>query len=122
MLRLATYPQRLLRVILPRHNQHLKAFPPKWRHLLNHLIHILLEIIPAHHSIDLELDSIFLTQLTKLHESLEMLASSATDFDVGGFVEGIAGDGHDVEVRGVLFEPGFCDFTAVCDDGDGFHA
>lgn len=64
---------------------------------------------------------VFFTQLAELDEGLEVLAPSATCFGVGGLVEGIAGYGHDIEVMGVVLEPCFCDFAAVCDDGDGFH-
>ena len=45
----------------------------------------------------------------------------AADGHVGGFVKGVAGDGHDVEVLGIGGEPALFDEAAVCDDGDGFE-
>ena len=50
-----------------------------------------------------------------------MLAGPAADSDVGGFVEGVARDGHDVDVLAVGGEPGGRHFAAVGDDGDGFE-
>ena len=49
-----------------------------------------------------------------------MGAFPATDGGVGGFVKGVAGYGHDVQVWGVGLEPALFDEAAVCDDGDGF--
>ena len=50
-----------------------------------------------------------------------MTSFATADHGVCGFGEGVAGHGHDVQVLGVFFEPGFFDEGAVGDDGDGFH-
>ena len=59
--------------------------------------------------------------MAQIDECFEMVAFAASDHHVCPLVEGIAGDGHDVEMLGVLMEPFFFDEAAVCDDGDGFH-
>ena len=84
-------------------------------------VHVFLPVVPVDDGVDFEHDPILLAELGELLELLKVLARAAADFDVGGFVEGVAGDGHDVDVLAVFGQPGGRDFAAVCDDGDGFE-
>lgn len=116
-----TYPQCLLGIVLPRHDEDLEAFPTERRHLLDHGIHVFLEVVSADDGVDLELDGVFGTELAELDKGLEVFAPPTTDLDVGGLVEGIAGYSHDIERIGVFLKPVFRDFAAVCDNGHGLH-
>lgn len=101
-------------------DEHLEAFPAHGPDGLDGGVHVLVEIIAVDHRVDLEHDAVLLAQDRQLPEFLQMVPLAAADLDVGGFVEGVARHGHDVDVTRVLLQPLGGDFAAVGDDRDGF--
>lgn len=89
--------------------------------MLDPCVHVFVEIVAADDRVDFELDVVLPAQLAEIDERLQVGAFAAADQHVGVFVEGIARDGHDVEVFGVGLEPLLFDEAAVGDDGDGFQ-
>lgn len=80
-----------------------------------------MEVAAADDRVDFELDVVFPAELAQVDEGLEMGSFAAADLHVGAFVEGVARDGHDVEVFGIGLQPSFFDQAAVGDDRDGLH-
>ena len=120
-LKLPRIAERRVATVFLVDDEHLKAFPAFGADGADSAVHVFLPIVPIDDRVDLEHDSVLLTELRELSEFLQMLARAAANLDVGGFVEGVTGDGHDVDVLAVLREPGGGDFAAVGDDGDGFE-
>ena len=113
--------QRLVAAVFFVDDEDLEALPALRADGPDGGVHVFLPVVPVDDSVDFEHDAIFLAELGELLELLQMLARAAADFDVGGFVERVAGDGHDVDVSAVFGQPGGGDFAAVRDDGDGFE-
>jgi hypothetical protein len=89
-------PQRRVRVVLTRDNQDLETFLAERSQLANGLVYVLVDVVAVNDSVNLEFDAMCATQLAQRLEVVEVFADSATNLDVRGFVEGIAGYRHDV--------------------------
>lgn len=120
-LELPRVAERLVAAVFFVNNEHLEALPARGPDGPDGFIHIFLPIVPIDHGIDLEHDPILPAQRRELSEFLQMPPRAAADLDVCGLDEGVAGHGHDVNVRAVLGKPGSGDLAAVRDDGDGFE-
>jgi hypothetical protein len=55
------------------------------------LVHILVNVVAVNDSVNFKFDAMCATQLAKRLKVVKMFASSTTDLNVCGFVEGIAG-------------------------------
>lgn len=113
--------ERLVATVFFIDDEHLEALPAFGAEGLDGGVHVFLPVVPVDDGVDFEHDSILLTEHCEVFEFLQMLGRAATDLDVGGFVKGVAGDRHDVDVFAVFGEPGGGDFAAVRDDRNGFE-
>ena len=120
-LKLSRVAERLVTAVFFVDDEHLEALPALGADGADGVVHVLLPVVPIDDGVDLEHDAVLVAELREVSEFLQVLAGAAADLDVGGFVEGVAGDGHDVDVLAVLGEPGGGDFAAVGDDGNGFE-
>ena len=64
-------------------------------------VHIFVDIVSIHHGVDLKLDIVFFAELAEFAKTFKMCTFAAADFDVCSFVEGVAGDGYDVNVDSI---------------------
>ena len=118
-LKACNVPQSGVRaIVLALDLQHLEGLPAKWTQLGNARSHILIKVVPTHHSIEFEHDTILAAPIADSEKLLHIVAIPTADCDIRGLVERITGDGQDVEVAAVPTQPGFLDLTAVAHNGD----
>jgi len=103
-------------------SHYLKALPAKRLDLLNGSSHVFVKIVAIYDRVDLELDIIFFAELTQSCDVLQMISLATANFDVGTFIERIAGDGNDVDELSISLEEAFGNFAAISHNGDGFDA
>ena len=108
--------QRGVGVVLPRDHEHLEALPAKRLQLRNPAVHVLLVVELADHGVQLEFDAVLEAPFRDFGQLSHVVAIAAADGDIGGFVEGVAGHGEDVDVLPVFLEEGLVDQAAVRDD------
>ena len=65
-------------------------------------VHVFEVVVAVDDGVDFEHDAVLAAHVRQPFEFLQVFSRAATDLDVRGFVEGIAGDGHDVDVFAVL--------------------
>ena len=102
-------------------DEDLEALPPLGADGADGRVHVLPPVVSVDDGVDFEHDPVLLTQFRQLFEFLQVLARAPADLHVGGFVEGVARDGYDVDVLAVCGQPGGRHFAAVGDDGDRFE-
>ena len=80
-------------------------------------IHVFQVVVLVDHVVHFEHDVIMcLAHLGELLEFLQVLSFATTDLDIGGFVEGVARDSHDVDVLAESRQPVVRDPAAVRDN------
>ncbi len=117
----ASVAEGLVGAVLFRHDEDLEALPACRSEGGDGGVHVFIPVVFADDGVDFEFYAVVFTQLGEVSEFLQVVARAAAYLDISGFDKGVTRDGHDVDVLGVLGEPGGSDFAAVGDDGDGFQ-
>jgi len=101
-------------------SHYLKALPAERLDLLNEPSHVFVKVVAIYDRVNLELDIILLAELTQSCDVLQMISLAPANFNVGSFIERIAGD--NVDELSIGLEEVFGKFAAISHNGDGFDA
>ena len=114
--------ERVLGAVFLGHDEHLEDLPAERLDPFDGRVHVFLEIVPVDDGVDFEHDAVLLAHFAQVHERFQVVAGASPDLDVGLVIEGVARDGHDIEVLAVLGQPSAGHLAAVGDHGHGFES
>lgn len=97
--------------------QDLEYLPTEWLELSYQGCHILAEVVPTDHRVQLELDAVLYTPLLDIPQLRHIVPIPAPNLDIRRLVEGVTRYGQYIKVLPISHQPVLLDQTPIADNG-----